>query len=184
MMRQPQRINRGIATHEADAGALDPGIEPRRLDDQLVDSRRDEAGARGHHEVRDAVALAVDPHRVDRLQRQPRRGLLEACHPRRGAGELARRVEPFGVGDEAVGIFDRLEEREAPLDARAADHPPEDRGIAALGDETLDEAHERIMDVVRRHRRADAVDMRRRRHRYLQDASRPSLLSRANPQQP
>ena len=58
VMRGFERIDGGVAAHEADHGALDGGREAEMADDFEVQAGRVEASARGDDDVGDGAALA------------------------------------------------------------------------------------------------------------------------------
>ena len=69
-------------------------------------------------------------------------------------------VKAIGISHESIGILHRLEIGITVLDPRTSHHALENQLAAPVVDHAADKAHKGIVDVVRRHGGADAVDMR------------------------
>jgi hypothetical protein len=134
VVRKPQGIDRRVAAHEADGRALDAGVEPGGLDDQLVEARRHETGARGHHQMGNSLALAFEAERIERFQRQSRGRALEPRHPGAGLGRRLEAIEAAGVGDLAVVADDGVDEGKAMLNAGALGHALEEAPFLETGE--------------------------------------------------
>ena len=150
-----QRRHRRIAAHESDQGPFDM-VEAQPAGDDLVDARRDEAGAARHHQMGDSIERRLLGEPGDRRQRQLRRLFRIAGHPRRGRRrraviEAARLV----VRPPARR---RRQHRPAMLDARPVRHPHEQLPQARIPDPPLRPVDEQPVDVVGGDRSGDRID--------------------------
>ena len=89
-----ERIDGGIAAHEADEGALDGGVKVEKLDDFVVEAGRVEAGAAGHDDVGNALAFGVGECELQECAtRELRSELPKGLHAPRSGGEVAAHEE-------------------------------------------------------------------------------------------
>ncbi|PAV92826.1 hypothetical protein WR25_07700 [Diploscapter pachys] len=162
MPRGAQRDHCGIAAHESDQQPL-RGRQAQPRGDDLVDPRRDEAGAARDDQMGDAVQLHARRQIVDRGEGQRRCSLGIHRHPRRRTGQRVR-IEAARI-DRAVPSAPR-QDRPTMRDTGARGHAIEQRGMARL-DLGLGPADEGIVDIVRGHGRTDGAQagVRGERHR-------------------
>ena len=92
-----ERINGGVAAHESDRSTFDCTRKPTTLDEFEIEAGRGEAGATGYQQMGDPVALRSKLQTIDRGLRQRRRVPFEPPHARRRVGEIAARIEAFGI---------------------------------------------------------------------------------------
>src|SRR5262245_20580689 len=91
--RKLQRVDRGIAAHEADDRALDRAGEAAALDEFEIEARRGEAGAAGYQQVREAFAPVAEFEPFDGGRGESRSLVGEEPHARRRRGEMAPDIE-------------------------------------------------------------------------------------------
>ena len=158
--RQLERVDGGIAAHEADHGALDRARQLAALDHLVIEAGRREAGATGDQHMADAVALGAELQAFDRGLRQLGRVPLEAAHARGDIGEIAAQIEALAVDGLAFRPVARRQTGIAVLDAGFIRHALEQQAVAAVAvEQRLRKAAEGVVHVVRRHGRGDAVDV-------------------------
>src|SRR5262245_44492790 len=158
--RKFQRVDRGIAAHEADDGALDRAGEAAAFHQFEIEPRRREAGAAGYEEVREAFASAAEFEPFDGGRSQARSLVIEQPHAHCRRGELAPDIKGVGVELGRVVLGRRRQEGIAAFDAAVLGHAPEDGALAAIvGKQRFGKANESRMHVVWRHGGRDAVDI-------------------------
>jgi hypothetical protein len=126
--REPERIDGGIAAHEADAGPLDPRAQGEPVDQVEVETRCREARAGHHDEVSDAFEVVLQVDR--RPEREIAGALLVDPHAGARVREGAVTVEPGIV--ELPGPVAAREDRVAAVNAAALRHPPEQPAGAGI----------------------------------------------------
>ncbi len=149
-----------IATHEADEGALDGGIESGELDDLKVDAGRIEPGAGGHDHVRDSLAFCVGERELqERAAGELRCELPKGLHAAGSRREVAAHKQRVFVLHYALISDDWFEERVAVLDGGKAHHAAIEIARRALGQEAFSKGNECAVHIVRRNRSGDAIEM-------------------------
>src|SRR3954452_11744776 len=122
VVRELERIDGGIATHESDHGTFDRARKPAALEQFEIEAGRGETGATGYQQMGDAVTLRSELQTIDRGLRQRRRVLFEQPHARRRVGESAAPVEAFRVEAIAFRHIAWRETRVPVLDPRLGGH--------------------------------------------------------------
>src|SRR5262245_49335640 len=87
--RKFQRVDRGIAAHEADDGALDRAGEAAALEEFEIETRRGEAGAAGYEQMSEAFAPAAKFEPFNGGCGESWSLVGEEPHARRRRGEVA-----------------------------------------------------------------------------------------------
>src|SRR5262245_572232 len=160
--RKFQRVDRGIAAHEADDGALDRAGEAAALHEFEIEARRGEAGAAGYEQVREAFASAAEFEPLDGGRGESRSLVIEQPHTRRGRGELAPDIKGVGVELSRVVLGRRRQEGIAAFDAGVLGHAPEDGALTTIvRKQRFGKANESRVHIVWRHGGRDAVDIGR-----------------------
>ena len=148
MPRELQGIDRRMAAHEADDGALDGRRKAAAAHDFEVHARRGKAGACRNDEMRDLLRLGTELEPIDRLGAENRRFRLISAHALRRRRKLAEPIEAFAV-ERIIGARPRRREAgPAPLDLRARHHPLEQQARIAIAQQIPGEAHECVVHFV------------------------------------
>ena len=158
MVGEFQRVHRGEAAHEADDGALHAVAQAGLAHDLEVEARCGEAGTARDDQMGDGGAFVRDVERGDRLGGERERGGFVAGHAGCGAGEGAAAIECLAVENVIARLRAGGEDRVAVLDVGQSDHAVEQRGGAIIQCGGAAEIDEFGVDVVRRHRGADAIE--------------------------
>ena len=154
--RAAQRRYCRIASHEADQQPFDAGSQAKRPGENLIDARRDEAGAAGHHQMGDLRRVGIErPHRVER---ESGGGSAVDPHPGGRAGQRRAIIEAART-DRGTAARRFRQHRPAMLDPGALDHPAEQTPLARIIDAGRRPVDEGRMDVLVRHRRPDRVQI-------------------------
>ena len=161
LLGDPQRRHGGRAAHEPDQRARHVRPQPEPLGQLQVEPGRGEAGAGRDDQMGDARPLVADA----RARRPPRSASASACgsySAMRAAvpGNAAALVEPVGIH---LAGFQVARAQDGHSDARCPTARPCGRTrrvrCSSVSSVRAKAMNGRV-DVVRRHRRADAVDMR------------------------
>jgi hypothetical protein len=154
--RRAQRGDGGVTTHEADQQPFDPGGRPSSARDDLIDSRRDEAGAARDDQMSDRLGREGVAQRRDSFHRQHGRRFGVQRHARRCGRQWIGCVEAAGL-DRRSAAWRTREHRPAMRDARPRGHARKDCADALVGQSRRCPVDKRCMDFVPRHRGGEGV---------------------------
>ena len=159
--RDFQRVHRCIAAHEPDHRPLDGRRQSASLDNLKIQTWRRETGTARDHKMRNFSGGAVQSEARNGRFGQQRRVFLKCPHPSRGAGELPPRIElRRGQSDFECPVV-RNQIRESRIDAGAICEAPKDSQLLRISfQQTGRKSEERMMHIMWRNCRRDAVDIR------------------------
>ena len=153
-------IDSRATAHETDQGALDVIWQVAALDEVEVDAWRVLSSTARDQEVGDAIALGAERELLDRCGGEHRCMMFVRPHARGGVREMAEPIEFVAVGDSVERQSIRWQAGIAVRNARAFYHSVEQPCFAAIISELKAcKVHKRPMDVIRRHRRHDTIDI-------------------------
>src|SRR5918994_1802094 len=153
-------VDRGIAAHETDDGALDRRRQPAALDELKIKTRCGEASAASYEEMGEPVAFAPEFEPVNGCRGKPRGLGGKQPHARRRAREPAADIEGGRVELRRIVLRRGRQERIAALDTGFFGHAPEYSPLATIfWKQRFGKANKACVHIVRRYRGRYAVDV-------------------------